>query len=587
MKNSCDIIRDLLPLYIDDAASPSSRQLVEEHLAGCAGCRSLLGRMKNDEAESLIAAEKENVIAGQRRSFRRRSAVIGGVIAGIFMIPVLICLIADLASGAGLGWFFIVLASLLTAASLTVVPLTVPENRGLWTIGCFTVSLLLLLAVCCLYTGGRWFFVAASAVLFGLAVILLPFVVKNDVIAGHLAGRQGLAVMTADTVLYAVMMITIGLHTKAPGFFPVAAAISVPAILLAWGLFAVLRHRRTARSKTRGDRTTDQNSVSGEGEHDMKHSSMLWPAAAVCLVIAVGAVFCLNRWDLSLFGRDKMETNTYDIREAFQSIAVRSDTEDVSFCLSDDGTCRVVCREKEKEKHDVSVRNGTLFIERVDRRKWYERFSLFLFETPSITIYLPQAEYAALSVDSGTGDITLPEGLLFGSVDIGLSTGDVDCRASSSGMIRVKTSTGDIRLEGVSAGALDLTVSTGRVDVLSVVCGGRVGVAVSTGRAELTDITCTSVESTGSTGDITLKNVIASQTISIERSTGGVRFERCDAGELTITTDTGSVTGSLLSDKVFIARTDTGRIDVPETVTGGICRITTDTGDIRITTENK
>ena len=66
------------------------------------------------------------------------------------------------------------------------------------------------------------------------------------------------------------------------------------------------------------------------------------------------------------------------------------------------------------------------------------------------------------------------------------------------------------------------------------------------------------------------------------RSTGDVEFERCDAAELQIETDTGSVTGSLRSEKVFIAQSDSGRVKVPETASGGICRITTDTGRISI-----
>ncbi len=36
---SCNIIQDLLPLYLDDACSEESRQLVEEHLTQCAICR--------------------------------------------------------------------------------------------------------------------------------------------------------------------------------------------------------------------------------------------------------------------------------------------------------------------------------------------------------------------------------------------------------------------------------------------------------------------------------------------------------------------------------------------------------------------
>ena len=48
-------------------------------------------------------------------------------------------------------------------------------------------------------------------------------------------------------------------------------------------------------------------------------------------------------------------------------------------------------------------------------------------------------------------------------------------------------------------------------------------------------------------------------------------------------TDTGDVTGSLLSDKIFFAESDVGSVDVPKTTTGGVCEIRTDTGKIAIT----
>lgn len=46
MKITCNIIEDLLPLYIDDMVSEDSRQLVEEHLKECAACRKMLDEMK-------------------------------------------------------------------------------------------------------------------------------------------------------------------------------------------------------------------------------------------------------------------------------------------------------------------------------------------------------------------------------------------------------------------------------------------------------------------------------------------------------------------------------------------------------------
>ena len=98
----------------------------------------------------------------------------------------------------------------------------------------------------------------------------------------------------------------------------------------------------------------------------------------------------------------------------------------------------------------------------------------------------------------------------------------------------------------------------------------------------MTDTTCKSLATEGSTGNVALTNVIASQAFSLERTTGNIDLHGCDAGELFIKTSTGNVTGSLLSEKVFITDTSTGNISVPKTASGGKCEITTSTGNITI-----
>ena len=155
------------------------------------------------------------------------------------------------------------------------------------------------------------------------------------------------------------------------------------------------------------------------------------------------------------------------------------------------------------------------------------------------------------------------------------------CVVSADG-IKIKTSTGRISVESVSAKLLDLSASTGDITVSNAVCEGGVTVNVSTGKTMLTAVSCKSVLSNGSTGNIFLSGVIVADTITIKRSTGGITFEKSDASEIFVKTDTGDVKGTLLSDKVFITKTDTGRIRVPDSVTGGRCEITTDTGDIHI-----
>ena len=48
MKISCNIIEDLLPLYVDDMVSEDSRQLVEEHLKECPSCRKMQEEMMRE-----------------------------------------------------------------------------------------------------------------------------------------------------------------------------------------------------------------------------------------------------------------------------------------------------------------------------------------------------------------------------------------------------------------------------------------------------------------------------------------------------------------------------------------------------------
>ena len=104
------------------------------------------------------------------------------------------CLLGNLLSQHALTWFWIVLASELMVASLTLLPTFVPEGRRglLASLGGFTGCLLLLLLVCCLYTGGDWFLIAGVSVLFGMGLVFLPLRPARPAPAGGLAPPEGL-----------------------------------------------------------------------------------------------------------------------------------------------------------------------------------------------------------------------------------------------------------------------------------------------------------------------------------------------------------------------------------------------------------
>ena len=317
----------------------------------------------------------------------------------------------------------------------------------------------------------------------------------------------------------------------------------------------------------------------------MRTRTKVWLIIATSFVLVGGIIFVgimsMLEWDFTKLSTGKYETNDYEITENFKSISIITNTADIVLLPSENSKASVSCYEQRNVKHLIAVNDGALVIEVDDTRKWYEHIGIN-FGTPKITVYIPQGEYGKLSIKSSTGDVKIPKEFKFENIDISESTGNVTNYASASEDIIIKTSTGNIHVENVSAGILDLSVSTGEVTASDVTCEGDVKINVSTGKTNLTNIRCKNVVSTGNTGAISLKNVIAAEKFSIERSTGDVKFDGCDAAEISVETDTGDVRGCLLTDKIFIVQTDTGDVDVPKTVTGGKCEITTSTGDINI-----
>lgn len=295
----------------------------------------------------------------------------------------------------------------------------------------------------------------------------------------------------------------------------------------------------------------------------------------ICLILAIcailsgiiifGVVMSALGWDFTKLSTVEFETNEYEVSEKFNNITVTVDTADIVFAVSDDEKCRVVCYEETKMLHTVSVESNTLTINVVNEKSWYDYIGLN-FSSPKIIVYLPNTEYNSLVVNGDTGNVEIPKDFKFNNMDISIHTGDVNCYASVSESAKIAATTGNIHADGISATSLDLSVSTG--DTI------------------LSNIKCQNLTSTGSTGDISLKNVIATEKISVKRSTGDVKFDRSDAGEIIIETNTGNVTGTLLSEKVFITKTNTGKINVPKTTSGGKCEITTSTGNIKISIEN-
>ena len=310
-----------------------------------------------------------------------------------------------------------------------------------------------------------------------------------------------------------------------------------------------------------------------------------WIIALILIVVGAGlfaVAMAANGWDFTKLSTRPYITREQEIPEIFVDLSIQTNTASIVFLPSADGVCRVTCTDDEHVTYEVVVRDGTLEITPMYKKKaWYEHIAITL-EQSKITVELPESVYGTLTVRKSTGRVEIPADFAFENLDITTGTGDISVAASVYGSLKLHTSTGDIRVEGGTPTSMDLSVSTGKINVTDVACSGDLFLKVRTGKSLLTNLTCKSLTTQGNTGDITLKNVIATESISIKRTTGDVSFERCDAAALAIETDTGDVTGSLRTEKIFLTKTRTGKIRVPQSDVGGRCEITTSTGDITL-----
>lgn len=317
----------------------------------------------------------------------------------------------------------------------------------------------------------------------------------------------------------------------------------------------------------------------------MKKSVKIWLITATALVLA-GSIILTGmmtsmKWDFSKLSTVKYETNTHEINEKFKDISVKAVSADINFVTTSEDTISVICTEQEKLWHRVAVRDEALFIEAVDERKWYDHIGIN-FDNAEITVYLPAGEYGTLSVWTVTGDVIVPECFTFESVDAKISTGDFTLYSSVKDRLKLKTTTGDLLVQNISVGSADLSATTGNIAVYDLLCDGELKISISTGKTTLSKASCKGFVSNGTTGDISISDLIVSEKISVERNTGDIKLTRTDAAELSLKTTTGSIKGNLLTDKIFITNSSTGKVKVPKTTVGGVCEITTSTGNIKI-----
>lgn len=97
MKIPCEVISDLLPLYVDDLCSEETRQFVETHLSQCESCRLELELMQKNipiitKEENLKEAQTFKNLSNTWKKKMLKSLLKGALFTLIIIVILLLIL---------------------------------------------------------------------------------------------------------------------------------------------------------------------------------------------------------------------------------------------------------------------------------------------------------------------------------------------------------------------------------------------------------------------------------------------------------------------------------------------------------------
>ena len=500
----------------------------------------------SDICKVLDISEKELIQSSDDSEYRKiksNSDKFNKIKKGLFLsinvcyiIAILVCFIVNLAVNHTLSWFFIVLTSILVAYSFcpTITWVNIKYKKLLF-IGSTFISMFLLFLTCSIYTNNYWFMIATTGVLLLYFIIFYPilFVSQKKYLQDEkykkLSKYFVLSYSLIILLLIWLLLLCIYCYSRFNILNGLIIAGGCMLIPILYGIIMLIDNQKKITKIV---------------------SFSLLGLVIIYIIVGLGRAFYLKSTE---------EVKTYVIEESFNNINIDVTTDDINIYLSDKN--KIVCVENKKVSLESKVVSDTLFINRIDNRKFYDLS--FNFNSFKIDLYLSYETIQSLNVECSTGNINIQNGFTFTNVDISSSTGSININSNVTDNLFLDNDTGNIKISNCDK-------------------MGNIDIDTDTGNISLSNVNANKLEIETDTGDTRLTNTILKEDLNIEGSTGSVYFDGFDAANIYIELSTGDVKGTILSNKFFVAKSNTGKVIVPQTREGGECIIIVDTGDINI-----
>lgn len=154
-------------------------------------------------------------------------------------VTLLVCFICNLAINKTLSWFWIVFSALLLSFTFTNLPKFIKKYKLLFIPLSMYSALCILLAVCCIYTGGNWFFIPAISVLLGLVMIFVPIYIAKYEIFSKIRKYNDFISVGISFIVLLVLLVVINIYTAVNNYSNLAWSV-IYAIPIAFVVYILL-----------------------------------------------------------------------------------------------------------------------------------------------------------------------------------------------------------------------------------------------------------------------------------------------------------------------------------------------------------
>ena len=290
-----------------------------------------------------------------------------------------------------------------------------------------------------------------------------------------------------------------------------------------------------------------------------------WIAGAILLTIGI-IIFAIGA-GLSVGSMD-YQTVEESFSNGIHGLKVNCGAEDVYIRPSTDDQYHVFCSGSDKSEFKVEVIEGILTV--TAERNYLDNLIFWgIGEEMKITVQLPVANsitsLESLTIDTASGDVLVAENLLFRRCDLNTASGDVIFKGDVQGKMNIETTSGDITVEDASqAPSYECTLNSTSGSII----------------AKSLNATAFIVETTS--GDVLLENCDFG-ALTANAVSGEIDLEGVDVDECYIRTTSGDVSAGLAKEMDFHCSSTSGDIETPPSASnGGLCQITTTSGDIEV-----